>query len=228
MKSLKSAAGELVLIVAGVMIALSADAWMEGQRAQRDEGANLRAILGDLDAAVAALDESNASQDRIRAGLRSLLLTGGDANPDSLATWVEHGLYRLGTYEPGLGAVGAIEQTDAISRLPFSIQQGISRLNRLVHWVETTDEDLTRSQQIIIDPFLTQRYALAPALLRSGAVALDIEPGPIDREGLRSTEFRSIAVFKLALLDTDATRRAELAAHLSDLRRQILNRLEEI
>lgn len=30
MKSLKSAAGELVLIVAGVMIALSADAWMEG------------------------------------------------------------------------------------------------------------------------------------------------------------------------------------------------------
>ena len=104
-------AAEIVIVVAGVLIALAANAWWQGRQQDDLEAAILRSVAAELDANRASLggllaytDGCLATSDRF---LRAAPTALAAVPRDSVAGWVE----RLGcpaTFDPTLAASGAL------------------------------------------------------------------------------------------------------------------------
>ena len=122
--------GELLVIVVGVLVALSADAWLQSREDRQAEARQLEALRDDVEESRALPETSNEQWTRLFASLVRLVDDDLDRIPtDSVARWVYDGLFLMAGYEPRLAGVRDLQTSKGSSTrtswhasrsLPFS------------------------------------------------------------------------------------------------------------
>ena len=222
--------GELLVIVVGVLIALSTDTWIQTQQDRDSEGRHLVALLEDLRETVGALETSNDEREAIFDALTQL--AGRDLDtvpPDSISRWVYGGLFLMGSFRPQLTAIRDIQSSDQLRLLTPAIRREIAEVDRATANLDQVEDDFTRSQQALVDPYLVERTPLASIL--AVADSLPLSPRPLtsaDWRNLQTDQLRNAIAFKLSLGRVAAGRRRELSVQLGTLMRGVEARLEEL
>lgn len=222
--------GELVVIVAGVLIALSADTWFDERQERGAEVRHLEALREDIVATQAIMARSNEGRDRSSRAL--VRLAQGDLGavpPDSAGRWVYEGLFSLDNFEPRLTALTDLQNSDQLRVLTPEVRRDLAELNRILDELERIRDDLITSQQNLLDPYLVANVPLAPVLTLADSLPLETSlPARPDWSALETTQLRNAIAFKLSLIKLDGLRRAELAEQLSRLVEVIDVRLVEL
>ncbi len=229
--SFKRAIAELLIVVVGVLIALSADSWLQTRRDRAEETDHLIALRADVVASVRLLEDENLVQDSQFASLMHLLR--GDASrasKDSVAAWVNQGLYNIGTYTPRLSALQDLEMSGELQLIQSpELRRELAGLRTALKTLDTQQTDYARSQQGLLDPFLTGETPLAEALV----AAADLDVG-ITREldvawlSPPSAELRNLMVFKLQLGRIGRTERVAVRLQFDRVLQLVDNRLTEL
>ncbi|MDH3732769.1 MAG: hypothetical protein OEU54_04510 [Gemmatimonadota bacterium] len=229
--SLRRALAELVIVVVGVLIALSADSWMQSRRDRADERDHLVAVRADVVESVRLLDEADA--DRVfQVHSLSRLLEGSavSAPTDSVALWVREGLFDIGVYTPRLSALGDLEASGELQliRSP-ELRRSLAALRTALEAVKVVESDYTVSQQGMLDPFLTSSVALAGALLASADFRLSARGG-LDLSWVAppSPELANLIAFKLVLGGQARVRRDQLRREFQRVVELVDERLAEL
>ncbi len=221
---------ELAVIVAGVLIALSADAWWDRRQERETEIRHLRALHEDLLGSLALLKESNQGRARLFAALERL--AAGDlanASPDSVSGWVHVGLFQLENYEPQLTALVDIQASDQLRVLTPEVRRGIAELSRVIREHGRLQDDVIASQQNLLDPYLVERVPLAEILAVADSLPLSMRlPAEPDWSVLETDQLRNAIAFKLSLGKLATNRRIELERQMVLLRGLVEERLNEL
>jgi hypothetical protein len=119
-RSVKAALVEMVLIVAGVLIAFQADEWNDDRKAEAGAQAQLGALVADFQANQARLDTIMQLQDRVVAAQVALLnvVHGHNERPgaDSLEVLISWS-YQFFRLEPITGAYDALVSSGDVGRV---------------------------------------------------------------------------------------------------------------
>lgn len=222
--------GELVVIVVGVLIALSADGWVELRQERQAEIGHLRALHEDLVTSAELLQESNDGRTRLFASLTRLAEEDLTTAPtDSVSRWIYLGLFTLQNYEPQLSAVADLQNSDQLRLLTSEVRRSIAELNRILQDLERLRADFTASQQRLIDPYLIERLPLAEILAVADSLPLSVRlPTSPNWSGLLTDQLRNAIAFKLSLGKLETARRVQLADQIDLLLGQIDTRMNEL
>lgn len=194
-------AAEIVIVVAGVLIALAVNEWWQGRSDRRAEVRYLQLLREDVQASLERLDESSRQLDRLEFSLGRIL--EGDlrtAPTDSVARWIYDGLFWIALYQPRLAAVKEMEASGHIRLLPPALRRQIAELRAVLDIAAMTQADYIRSQQSRVDPILIADLPLAALL--AGADNLPISellPARPDWSPLRAPAVRNAMAFKLSM-----------------------------
>jgi hypothetical protein len=110
---------EVVVLVAGILIAFALDAWWQRRGDARHERAHLRALASDFDRNIERLNELIALETRTADSSRRLLALGPEAvgaHPDSLVSLLGP-IYTSNRFEPVLGTYRALESSGGLAQL---------------------------------------------------------------------------------------------------------------
>ena len=222
--------GELIVIVIGVLIALSADAWFDERQERGAEVRHLEALREDIVATQGILAESNEGRDRLSAALVRLSVGDlGAVPPDSASRWVYAGLFSLENFEPRLTALTDLQNSDQLRVLTPDVRRDLAELDRVLDELQRVRDDLITSQQNLLDPYLVANVPLAPVLTLADSLPLATRlPARPDWSALETAQLQNAIAFKLSLIKLDASRRVELAEQLSGLVEVIEARLVEL
>ena len=222
--------GELVVIVVGVLIALSADAWRESLLERRSEARHLRALREDVQESLQLLEESNAGFGALQSSLVRLLDEDlSDAAPDSVSQWVFTGLYQLYLYEPRLTAIRDLETSNQLQILQPAVRAGIAELTRRVAELDGAQADFATSQSGLFDPFLVTATPLASLLNLSADYPVSMSmPHDVDWGPLRTAEAENLIALKLSLARRGTRVRSSVHEQLDSLLSIVEERLEVI
>lgn len=194
-------AGELAVIIAGVLIALSADSWMDIRQDRRAEAEHLTALVEEFDESLVALDIAREYKLKQMADLQRLLSSRiRDLAPDSLDAWVYDGVYVTRSYVPVLSALRDLEDSGELDVIDDpEIRRGLALLGTRLELARTGYDEFLVYHQSVVDPFIATElpavYLLGP---RNG-----LTPVSGDRPDwslLESDRARGILVFKLSLI----------------------------
>mgnify|MGYP001812386696 CR=1 FL=1 len=194
-------AGELAVIIAGVLIALSADSWIDVRQDLRTEAEHLAALVEEFDESLAALDVARDYKLKQMADLQRLLSSRvRDVDPDSLDAWIYDGVYVTRSYVPVLSALRDLEASGELDVIGDpEIRRGLALLATRLEMVSTGYNEFLVYHQAVVDPFIaTELPALHLLGERNGLPAVaDASP---DWSVLESDRARGILVFKLSLI----------------------------
>ncbi len=229
-KTVARVGGELVVIVVGVLIALSADAWFRTLEERREERASLVALRAEFEASLGHLAESNAAQADVFSALRRIVEEDLTQLPlDSVADLVYTGLFRLGRFFPRVSALRAMEATNRFQLLPAELRTELSELNRRMQLVREADDDFLAAQRDIIDPFLVSRLYLGQAFADSDSLGVSRRTSStLDVRLLTSPAGQSVVLFKTSIATIGVPRREELEDQLNALIVLIDRRITEL
>ena len=218
---------ELLIVILGVLIALSADAWLQARNERSDEARHLQALREDFSESLSLLGTWREERETISSALLSLLERDlAEVASDSVGRWIYQGLWNIGTYEPPVTAIRDLETSGELRLLSPEIRRGISEFNRSLGHLEKAEADFMTSQQGLVDPYLVAALNLAPVLAVSDSLLIS-ERLPLRAawETLATSEARSLMAFKLSLAKIGAGRRERLAEQLEALVTLIDDRL---
>lgn len=215
MKGLRIA-GEPAIIVVGILVALTADAWLETRKEREAEVRHLEALQDDIIESIDLLDTSEESRERVFWSLVRLLEDDLDAAPvDSVSRWVYDGMFQIASFEPRLTALADLENADQLTLLTPDVRRGIAELNRYLGELSRIEEDFARSQQGMMDPYLVRETPLAPILAVADSLPLSMRlPARSDWSSLRTTGARNAMAFKLSLGKLVTRYRSDLRARM--------------
>ena len=224
------AATELPIIVVGVLIALTADAWFAGRKDREAEARHLIALHEDLVESTRLLEESNDVRTRLFASLVQLSEVDLAATPgDSVSRWVYDGLFLMGSFEPRLTALRELESTDQLQLLTPEVRRAIAELNRRLSDWDRVENDFLRSQQSLVDPYLVRVTPLAPILALADSLPLSARlPTTPDWSGLETVEAQNAIAFKLSLGKLAMRYRTAVSAQFDTLRVLVDARLADL
>jgi len=222
--------GELVVIVVGVLIALSGDAWRESLLERRSEARHLQSLREDLQESLRLLDASNAGFERLQGSLVRLLSDElSDAAPDSVARWVFTGLYQTWLYEPRLTAIRDLEASGQLQILAPTVRAAIAELTRRVADLDEAQADFATSQSSLFDPLLVTATPLASLLNLSDDYPVSLPlPLAVDWTSLQTAEAKNLVALKLSLARLGTRLRSSVNAQLDSLLTIVEERLEAI
>ena len=222
--------GELVVIVVGVLIALSADAWLEGRQDRGAEVRHLQALQEDLVDSRTVLEESNRQRTRLFSALVRLAEEDLSATPpDTVARWVYDGLFSVESFEPQLTALVDLQNSDQLRLLTPAVRREIAELDRLVDELERVEADFLTSQQDLLDPYLVEHMPLAAILAVADSLPLSVQlPVNQDWSSLGRDEVRNALAFKLSLGKIATEFRRQIGEQIATLVDMIEERLEEL
>jgi hypothetical protein len=230
LKTSARVATELLVIIVGVLVALSADAWLQSRQDRQAEVRHLQALREDVEGSKILLQDSNRNRARLFASLVHLVDDDLDRVPgDSVARWVYQGLFLVAGYEPRLAALRDLQTSDQLRVLAPQVRRGIAELDRRLGELERVEDDFTRSQQGLVDPYLVARVPLAPILTTADSLPLSIEQ--VSTGGwasLRTQELRNAIAFKLSLGKVAGQRRDALLEQFDSLLSVIDLRLSDL
>jgi hypothetical protein len=208
---------EATAIVASILIAFAIDAWWQNRTERIIEVQYLQALREDLLISLELLDEDEAVQQRQVGYLNSLLSTDSDTPySDELRRWIDDGLFNVGTYQPQISALRALESSGQtqIIRNP-DIRRVLASVRQRMDSLEFTQRDFQLSQQTLIDPFLVDNFNLSHLMLDR---AVNNET---DLSILGTSDFQSRVAFKISL-------RGEVSESQSEVREAFEEALELI
>lgn len=221
---------EFVVIVLGVLIALWADALMQARQDREIEARYLAMLLEDVGESERLLAESNATRERMFAALGKVAdsdLTG--VSSDSIGRWVYDGLVLVGSFEPQFTALQDIRSSDQLRLLPASVRREVAELDRDMEFLSRMEDDLLRTQQQLVDPYLVEHTPLAGLLTDVDRLPLAPSPvSPADWVDLQTPELRNAIALKLSLGQIAAERRDAVSSALAELATEVQARLDEI
>jgi hypothetical protein len=195
---------EFVVIVTGVFVALSAEAWWSGQEDRALEEAYLDALAGDLDRSIIALDSGVVEVSRWIENLHVLAQADPDdpPSPDSLASLIANGLFSLEGYQVSLPSYQDLQSTGrlALIRDP-ELRRGLALLDTRMAELDEIAADFRESQHGIIDPALVRWGDLPMSIPHYDPSMVGVFPLRTPRlEGiLRNEEFMSVVAFRTSL-----------------------------
>jgi hypothetical protein len=222
--------GELSIIVLGVMIALSADAFL-AERAERiSEVEHLVALHSDLVQSREILAESEAERVRLLYSLERLLVEDLNSVPaDSVSLWVYDGFWIIGTFAPRLSSLRDLQTSGEVSILSADVRIGLAELDQSLDELIDLEDDFARSQQGLLDPYVTERMPLAPILAVADSLPIpDSLSETPDWSSLLTAQARNLMAFKLSLGKIGAQRRQRFRAEMTALMEVLEGRLEEL
>jgi hypothetical protein len=221
---------ELLVIILGVFVALSADAWLQTREDRQSEANHLEALREDVEASKTLLQTSNTERARLFASLVHLADDDLDRVPgDTVARWVYDGLFLVAGYAPNLVAIRDLQTSDQLRLLAPRVRREIAELDRRLNDLDRVENDFLQSQQGLLDPWLVSRAPLAQILTL--ADSLPISGGGVSAlswASLRTPELRNALAFKLSLGKVASARRDALLAQLDTLLSVIDVRLDEL
>ncbi|MFV1985668.1 MAG: hypothetical protein ACC682_00190 [Gemmatimonadota bacterium] len=215
--SFERAIAELFIVVVGVLIALSADSWLQARRDRADEVDHLIALRADIVESVHLLETANLVQDVQFASLTHLLEGDASRTPkDSVAAWINEGLYSIGGYAPRLSALRDLEMSGELQLIGSpELRRELANLRTALELLDTLQSDFTLSQQGLLDPFLTRETPLAEALVTASELDVDlVNEIDIGWVSPPSRELQNLMVFKLELGQLGRIRRTEVRQRL--------------
>ena len=186
---------EATAIVASILLAFGIEAWWQNRTDRFVEAQYLQAMRADLLRSLVLLDENEATQRRQVGYLESLLLTNGDTPySDELRRWLDDGLFNVGTYQPQISALHELEssgQTQIIQNQ--DLRRALASVRQRMNGLENVQSDFQLSQQMLIDPFLVDKFDLSNLLPNRTA------SNETDLSMLGTSDFQSRVAFKIIL-----------------------------
>lgn len=193
--------GELAVIIAGVLIALTADSWIDIRQDVRTEAEHLRALVEEFDESLAALDVAREYKLKQKADLQRLLSSRvRDLDPDSLDAWIYDGVYVTRSYVPVLSALRDLETSGELDVIGDpQIRRGLALLGTRLEVVSTGYDEFLVYHQTVVDPFIATELPAVHLLGERNGLPSVSGDGP-DWSVLESDRAQGILVFKLSLI----------------------------
>ena len=147
-KSFSSLAAEFLIVIVGILMAISIDAWWSERGDRRDEQVLLRSLSEEFEQNERALATQFEPYERRLASAETLLRLGPEAtdiSADSLTSlwrWITRG----GSYDPSTGVLDAAMSSGDITLIRDPALRAI-----LAGWSSSVD-DLTDVEDIVNDP----------------------------------------------------------------------------
>lgn len=221
---------ELLVIILGVLVALTADAWRQSREERQAEANHLEALRDDIEASMTLLQSSNTQRARLFASLVHLADDDLDRVPgDTVARWVYDGLFLVAGYETRLVALRDLQTSDQLRLLAPRVRREIAELDRRLSELDRVENDFLQSQQGLMDPYLVDRIPLAQILTMADSLPLSgTGVSALSWTSLRTQQLRNAIAFKLSLGRVANGRRDALLAQLETLLSVIDVRLDEL
>jgi hypothetical protein len=228
--SLRHGLGELVIVVAGVLIALWANAAWQNHTDRNSERAHLVALRGDFQVSLRLLDSAMTSLERNSTALRHLL--GGDAGrvePDSAEAWADAGLWSLPKITLQLGSLRDLEASGDLRLIQdLELRRGLADIDRRWDNVQALYADFMISQQRLIDPHLVEDLDLAHVLSGERGMPTQVGSDRTDWRVLETRPWQSRMAFKLAMMPYSRSSLSALREQVRLVLKLIDQRLAEL
>jgi len=156
---------EGVVIVSSILLAFGIEAWWSGRQDQALEKAHLEALREDLVESLHLLDDSTDRFDPTRSSLIALLGQDLASQPvDTVASWINVGLFALNGYEPRMSALADLAASDQLGLLTPPVRRQVSEVTRALNYLSNSQEELMKFQERMVDPFVVSHLPLASVL----------------------------------------------------------------
>ncbi len=218
---------ELLIVVAGVLIALWADELRQSRSDRIDEANQLEALREDFLVTASVFDSALAQHDVQESSLQRLMAGGFDGVcPDSLTAWARTGLWVIVQASPRLSTLRDLQSSGRLGILQSpELRYGLAELDRILELDAIRHTDFTTIQVRIVDPVLVARVNLPRLLLGDQSRPADF--GPL-AEFLDSPEARNVIAAKLSQVPFDRNPRAAARAQVDRLLLLIGERLDQL
>ena len=157
--------GELVIVVAGVMIALSAEGWLTERQDRFDEIELLEAIKEDVRETIVRSDQN---LDRVNLRLESLRLLneGGAAvaglDDESLADVLQPALWENGALSVQMSAYEEIKSSGRLRLIDDpQLRRALSSLDRILERVRAREREAFEHQVRVTGPYVMSNIQVA-------------------------------------------------------------------
>ncbi len=236
-RAILRAAGELVVIIVGVLIALWADQWWADLQDKRTERTYLAALTEDVDVTLASLERNLNSISRLRDAA-STAFNKSDQFRSMDATLFGLALFEIDFVDHRLSSYQDLKNTGRLALIrDRSIRDGLAEVERMLEQVSAAQSDLVGLHHTVIDPFLarqpqfghialagyaaTDTGALGQAGYSSPSDLVD-HATPFDADRLLSNpDLPGILALRIVLLSEMMESNVELTRILESLRGQI-------
>lgn len=221
--SVRHGLGELLIVVAGVLIALWTNAAWQNHNDRKAEAEHLAALRQDFRASLHLLDSAAVESERNEVALRRLL--GGDAGEaavDSAEAWADYGLWSLPKITLQLSSLRDLEASGDLRLIQdLGLRRALADIGRLWEQEQALYADFVISQQRLIDPHLVEDLDLAHVLAGEKGVPRPRGADHTDWRVLETRAWRSRMTFKLAMMPY-------ISGSLSAIRDQVVLALKRI
>ena len=226
--TLVTSAREVLLIVAGILIAFALDAWWDERKEQEEVLESLAAVLNDLEASREELETVTTTNTAYKAAVAlmlSLPRDGLEHSPDTELIPLAAAIGRGGlTFDPVVGSLQAMISGDRL----YQIEDPALRA-ALAAWPAWMDE-IEEDQDILIHMYLAQQERVVEIGLYEKGIDLRIPPSPDQARALLSTALNDelmrnrLAAHAVAVDGLDEEL-ADLSTKLDRLIQQLRSRL---
>jgi hypothetical protein len=192
--------GEMSVIVAGVLIALTADSWLQHREDRKAEVEHLEALSDEFRESLDALGAAVAVKESQIADLgRFLNHRVADLHPDSIEGWVYNGIYVTGGYVPLLSALLDVESSGGLRLLEDpEIRRGLATLNVTLERVSRSYDEYVFYHQTVVDPYIATELPIVAMLAEPNGIIVD-GYAPSNWSPLDEDRARGLLAFKLSL-----------------------------
>jgi hypothetical protein len=230
-------AGELSVIIVGVLIALWADQWWAELQDKRTERAYLAALTEDIDVSLTSLERNLNNISRLRDAASSVLNTDGQHHRKN-ATLFGLALFEIDFVDHRLASYQDLQNTGRLGLIRDKrIRDGLAEVERMLEQLSAAQNDLVGLHHSVIDPFLARQAEFAQIAI-AGHAATDagtlgqagfatpnelIETtAPFDAERLLSSpDLQGILALRIVLLSEMMESNVKLTGILESLRMRI-------
>lgn len=216
-------AGELIIIVVGVLIALAVDAAWSSRAERMTETAYLGALDDDISRSLTELGSVEAQVRGWLAAAETLskMSTDDPVPPDSLTFLIGEALFSVTQYDNRLTTH---EELKASGRLGLfsnrEVRRRLAEVDGLLEAIRFQERDLMGAQHATFDGFLLSRTDLAD-VARAGwpAAAQYMGPGVGQEHAalLADREFRGLVALRIVIVSEMLLRYEGLSQHLREL-----------
>ncbi len=220
---------ELLVIIVGVLIALSVDQWSVRVSERAVEAAYLLALGDDITRSVEDLDSvmSQTAHWLQAAETLSKMTTDSPPPADSLTKLIGEALFALTAYDNRLTTHTELKATGRVGLFSDrAIRRHVSEIDGLLDAIRFQERDLIGAQHSTFDGFLVERTDLA-AVAKAGwpAAAQYIGEGSGLDHGdlLTDREFRGVVALRIVILSETLLRYGDLRRHLLELQALIFD-----
>ena len=230
---------ELLIIVAGVLLALAADDWWTEREERIEEAEILRAINEDLDSTTEQLQNSITRHTQVIDNIQTLsggsLGSARDLESDAFQTTLWNALWDTPGFRVQMSAYEEIKHSGRMRLLRDpGLRRALATFDRLHQRAIASKDDAFQHQTSKLDPYLIEHYQLSQLALISvrdfeGAIPLEELPVTLDHAAMIDDRlFQNMIRSKYILvLGANRTLR-ELQETVTELKSLVQQRLDTL